>query len=148
MVWVIGPSSLTLSSLSKDSGAAYVALSTSYTGPARGAAVLRVGKFVTLCAGARVFTSAVCPPALDDMPANPPSVVAYSFRVCHESEVFHGHERDHDRELLAYALRRNVASTSTSSAGASSRDRIRVVRAEPRRPPRTHILTLRAPLVS
>jgi len=88
MLWVIGPSNLTLSTLSTGSIAA---LSTSYTGPARGAAVLRVGKFITLCAGARVFTSAVCPPALDHMPANPPSVVAYSFRVCHESEVFHGH---------------------------------------------------------
>jgi len=83
------------------------------------------------------------------MPANPPSVVAYSFRVCHESEVFHGHESNHDRELLAYAERLNVASTATSSPRSSSGARIHVVLAKPRRPPpRTHILTLRAPLVS
>jgi hypothetical protein len=148
MLWVTGPSSLRLSSLSTGSGAAYVALSTSYTGPARGAAILRAGKFVTLCAGARVFAGAPCLPALDHITANPPSVVAYSFRVCHESEVFHGYERDRDQELLAYALTLVVASTSTSSARSSSGGRIRVVQAKPHRPPVTQILTLRAPLIS
>jgi len=67
--------------------------------------------------------------------------------MCDEAEVFHGHEPDHDRELLAYGLRLNIASTATSSAGSGVSARIPVVRAEPRRP-RTQILTLRAPLVS
>jgi hypothetical protein len=112
MLWVIGPNNLTLSTLSTGSGAAFLALSTAYTRPARGAAAVRALGFVTLCVGARVLPAPVCPPALDHVATNPPSLTAYSFRLCHEAEVFHSDERERDPELIAYALRVTVAAST------------------------------------
>jgi hypothetical protein len=145
MLWVIGPSNLTLSALSTGSG---VALSTMHTRPARGAATFRVLEFVGLCVGARVSPEAVCGSALNHIAADPPSLTARSFRVCHESEVFHGYEPDRGQDLLAYAQTLVVASGSTSSTSSGSGARIHVVQAEPHRPPLTHVLMLRSSLVS
>src|SRR6266536_2503023 len=108
------------------------------------------GREATLAPGEVMILihSAACPAALDHLPANPPSLTAYSFRLCHESDVSHRPEQDRNQEQLAYGRRLVVASAASSSARSSSGARIHVVQAESPRPPRTHILALRSPLVS